>query len=83
MGFELVLSGRRQARRLLDYHRHVVSPVWPDLDKFQQLGKLSKIFGKYLRVSLVFDKMLNLLWQFLEILGKFEVLWVAKLWKMF
>ena len=63
MGFELVLSGRRQARGLLDYHRHVVSPVWPDLDKFRQLGKLSKIFGKYLRVSLVFDKMLNLLWQ--------------------
>ena len=41
---------------------------------FANLGKLLKNLGKLFRVYFVFDKMLNLLWQFLEILGKFEVL---------
>ena len=38
--------------------------LWPDLVKFRHLGRLLKIFGKYLRFYLVFGKILKLIWQF-------------------
>ena len=37
--------------------------VWPDLAIFCQLGKILKIFGNFMKVYLVFGKLLNLLWK--------------------
>ena len=52
-----------------------VGPVWSDLAKFRQF---SKILVKLFRVYFAFGKIVNVLWQFLWILGKFELLWAAK-----
>ena len=38
-------------------------PVWPDWVKFSNFGKIFNVFGKDLRVYLVFGNMINLLWQ--------------------
>ena len=37
--------------------------VWPDLAKFYHFGNNFKVFGNYKKLYLVFDKLLNLLWQ--------------------
>ena len=37
--------------------------MWPNLAKFYHFGKFLKVFGNYLRVYLVFVKILNLLLQ--------------------
>ena len=39
-----------------------VSPVWPDLAKFHNYGKILKLVAKFFRVNLVFGKILILLW---------------------
>ena len=36
--------------------------VWPDLTKFQHFGKIFQAFGNILRVYLVLDKIVKLLW---------------------
>ena len=38
-------------------------PVWPDLAKFRHFGTILKVLGKFLRVCLVFGKILILLWK--------------------
>ena len=43
--------------------------VWPDLTKFSHFGKVLKIFGNFLRVYLVFGKILNPLWKFQSAFG--------------
>ena len=45
--------------------------VWQDLSKF---------FGNFQSVYLVFGKMLYILWYIFMLLGKFSYLWMAKHW---
>ena len=44
--------------------------MWPDLAKLWQFGKKLKALGNFVRVSLVFGKILNPLWQFFIALGQ-------------
>ena len=37
--------------------------VWPDLSKFRHISTLFKVLGNFLRVYLVFGKIMILLWQ--------------------
>ena len=50
-----------------------VDSVWPDLTKFLRFSKKSKVSGNFYRVYLVLRKILNQLWQFFMILGKFSL----------
>ena len=43
--------------------RPTEAAVWPDLAKFRHFGTIMKELGNFLRVFLVFGKMLSLLWQ--------------------
>ena len=66
-GKKIIARTYLPAQSLFNTPRHVcervsyLEPVWTDLAKYRYLGKLSKIFGKYLRVYFMFEKNLNLL----------------------
>ena len=47
-----------------------VEPVWPDLAKFHHSGTMSKNFGLFKRVDLIFGKILSFLWQILNSIGQ-------------
>ena len=43
--------------------------MWPDLAKFRHFGKSLLVFGKFLTVYFLFDKMLSILWQICDMIG--------------
>ena len=43
--------------------------VWPDLAKFCHFDKSLQVFGKFLKVNILFGKMLSLFWRICEIVG--------------
>ena len=47
--------------------------MWPDLVKFENFEKMSKVFGNSLKVNLVIGKMLLLLWQKTNAIGQIFV----------
>ena len=57
------LGVNRWSDKTVDFSR---IPVWPDLVKFRHFGQ---IFGKFSRVYLVFDRILNLPWEFFVTIG--------------
>ena len=47
--------------------------MWPDLVKFENFEKMSKVFGNSLKVNLVIGKTLILSWQKIILLGNFSL----------
>ena len=55
--------------------------VWPDTVKFCHFGKISKVFGNFLRVCSIFVKFFNLFWQILyDAFSKISLRQMAKCW---
>ena len=57
-----------------------IQPVWPDWVQFCRFAKISKVFGYFLRVYLVFGKMLDLLWLIFYAFVQISLSTMAKYW---
>ena len=48
----------------------LVVSVWPDFAKFRRFGKIFKVLDNFLRVYLLFGKLLHRIWQILYAIGQ-------------
>ena len=59
-----------------------VTSVRPDLSKNRHFGQILKVFGNIWNLHIASGKLLNLLRQFVMLMGKFSFVKVAKFWKI-
>ena len=55
--------------------------VWPDLAKFRPSVNILKVFGKCLRVYLIFGKMMTILRKFFYAIGHIFLVTNGQIWK--
>ena len=56
------------------------SAVWPDLVKFRHFGKILLVFGNFLKIYLIFEKIVNLVWQLFYAIWQKVIVEKAEFW---